>query len=125
MDDPQHLNDTLTINLKFQNGSVANICYFANGSKALEKENLEVYGNGTTAILNDFKALNIYAKKKKQYKSFSQDKGHKEEVEQFLKALKNGQPSPISFNELYISSLIPFKIIESIKTSKLIKLQLR
>jgi hypothetical protein len=49
----------------------------------------------------------------------SQDKGHLLEVESFLKAVENGDPEPIPFNETYISSLATFKTIESIKTSKI------
>jgi len=40
------LNDTLTINLSYSNGSVASICYFSNGNKNLSKEYLEVFCAG-------------------------------------------------------------------------------
>jgi polar amino acid transport system substrate-binding protein len=121
MDDPQSLNDTLVINLKFKNGSIAAISYFANGNKNLDKEYLEVHGNGMAAILNDFRELTIYGKGKKKIKS-SQDKGHREEVKRFLTAVKEGQPAPISFEEIYMSSLLPFKVIESIRTGNKIKI---
>ncbi len=122
MDSAQNLNDTLVINLKFENGSIATISYFANGSKELPKEYLEVYGNGMTAILNDFKELTIYGKKKKRIKSGTQDKGHRQEVGAFLDAVKSGKPSPIPFEELYLSSLVPFKILDSIRTGRMIAL---
>ena len=123
MDDSQNLNDTLVINLKFKNGSIATISYFSNGGKRLKKEYLEVYGNGVTAIIDDFKELHIYGKKRKRYKLFNQDKGHREEVKCFLKSIKEGTNSPIPFNEIYLSSLIPFKIIESINSGKTISLE--
>ncbi|MDZ7340882.1 MAG: bi-domain-containing oxidoreductase, partial [candidate division KSB1 bacterium] len=114
--------DTLVINLKFENGSIATVSYFANGSKELPKEYLEVYGNGVTAILDDFKELTIYGKKKKRYKQSNQDKGHRHEVRAFLDAVKNGLPAPIPFEEIYLSSLLPFKIIDSIRTGRTIPL---
>jgi len=120
--DAQKLNDTLVVNLKFQNGSIATISYFSNGSKTLNKEYLEVYGNGVTAILNNFKELAIWGKKKKRDKAIAQDKGHKQEVHQFLQSIKKGMESPIPFNQIYISSLLPFKIIESITTGSTISL---
>jgi hypothetical protein len=49
--------DTVTINLVMENGSIANICYYANGSKELSKERIEVYNGGNTYILDDFKTL--------------------------------------------------------------------
>jgi len=122
MEDKQNLNDTLVINLKFENGSVASISYFSNGNEALSKEYLEVYGGGTTAILNDFKELIIYGKKKKKFKALRQDKGHREEVKKFLRAVKDGEPSPIPFDQIYISNLLPFKIIESIRSFSTVKL---
>ena len=120
--DAAGLNDSLVCNLQFNNGSVAAVSYFANGSKALTKEYLEVHGNGQSAILRDFKELEIFGKKINKHKLLSQDKGHKNEVSAFLNAVKNGQPSPISFEEIYISSLLPFKIIESLQTSKVVHL---
>ena len=119
-DDPKNLVDTLTINLKFENGSIANIAYFANGSKQLSKEHLEVFANGTTAIISDFKMLKIFGNRKKVIKS-TQDKGHSQEVKQFLNSLDKDQASPIPFEELYLSSLISFKVLESIRTGQIIK----
>jgi len=115
-EDPQNLKDTLLINLKFENGSIAHISYLANGNKYLEKEYLEIHGNGVTAVLHDFKELRVFGKRKRKYKIASQDKGHKEEVRQFLEAVREGEASPIPFEEIYLSSLLPFKIIESIRT---------
>jgi polar amino acid transport system substrate-binding protein len=120
--DASSLNDTLVCNLQFKNGSVATISYFSNGSKAVPKEYLEVYGNGVTAILKDFKELSIFERKEKKEKLFNQDKGHKNEVKAFLQAIKKGNTSPIPFEEIYISSLLPFKIIESIQKSIVIEL---
>ena len=40
------------------------------------KERVEIYANGSTAVLDDFKTLAIHAHgKKKEKKLFSQDKG--------------------------------------------------
>ena len=43
MKDSNELNNTVTINLKMKNGSIASICYFSNGSKKLSKEYIEVF----------------------------------------------------------------------------------
>ena len=60
MSDPENLNDTLTIALKYENGSIGSIQYFANGSKSMAKEYVEIYCHGTTAIISDFRELKIY-----------------------------------------------------------------
>ena len=60
------LIDTVTINLTFANGSIAAINYLANGNKDLPKEYIEVFCNGTIAILDDFKKLTTHWAEKKQ-----------------------------------------------------------
>lgn len=124
MDSTQQTQDTLVINLKFQNGSIATVSYFANGSKELAKEYLEVYGSGITAILNDFKELTIYGQNKRRYKLSNQDKGHRHEVRAFLDAVRQGLRSPIPFEEIYLSSLLPLTIIESIRTKRVLNVEL-
>jgi polar amino acid transport system substrate-binding protein len=120
MDDPSGLSDTLTVNLRFKNGSVASVSYFANGSKELKKEYLEVFSNGLTAILDDFKQLTIYGKNRSTEKLLNQNKGHKEEVTKFIAALKEGKPTPIPFEEIYYSSKMSFDIIKSIRNKETI-----
>ena len=117
-----NLLDTVAINLSFDNGSVANISYFSNGNKKLEKEYLEVFSDGQVAIVDDFKKMRLYSNKTSQFKLSSQDKGHSEEVKQFLQCIKEGSPAPISFEDIYLSTLATFKILESIKTNKTISL---
>jgi polar amino acid transport system substrate-binding protein len=122
IEDPLKLSDTINISLVFKDGSIANISYFANGSKLLNKEYLEVYCGGMTAILSDYKSLYIYGNKKSSYKSRKQDKGHRKEVELFLNAVKNGQVTPIPFEDIYNSTLTTFKVIESLRKREAIRL---
>lgn len=119
--DPQNLMDTLNISIQFENGSIATISYYANGSKELKKEYIEVFSNGVSFVLDDFKNLIIYSNKTKRKKMFNQDKGHKKEIELFLDSIQKGTQSPIPFSELYYSSLMSFDVIESIIQKKVIK----
>jgi polar amino acid transport system substrate-binding protein len=113
MNDVSHLNDTATINLYFDNGSIANICYFSNGNKGVNKERIEVFGSGIIAQIDDFKELKVTGKSEKKYTS-AQDKGHKLEVETFCTAIRKGDQPPISFDEIYASMLATFRVLESI-----------
>jgi polar amino acid transport system substrate-binding protein len=119
MDDVNYNLDTLTTNLKFANESIAAISYFANGGKTMKKEYLEIFSSNVSIVINDFKELKVYGDKKSKIKLPRQDKGHLIEVESFLKALENGEPEPIPFNETYISSLAIFKIIQCINTGQI------
>lgn len=118
--DPHGLLDTLNVSLSFKNGSIANISYFSNGSKELKKEHLEVFSNGISVVINDFKELIIYKENIKKSRLLNQDKGHKEEVSQFINAIKKGKPTPISFEDIYWATKLSFDVIKSIQTQKTI-----
>lgn len=124
MPDSQNHQDTLSINLNFANGSIGTICYFANGDKSLPKELLEVYAHGCTAVLDDFRTLTIHAGGRKQTKKlFSQDKGQKAEVQAFLDGILQNQGAPIAFEEIYSTSQVTFRIIESLRTGETLRVQ--
>jgi predicted dehydrogenase len=109
--------ETTSINLMFENGSVGTIAYFANGPSSLPKEYLEVYRAGTTAILRDFKKAEIFGSQKTSKKKLSfQDKGQAAMVSAFLSAVRKGDPSPIPFEETVAVTSATFKAVESVRT---------
>jgi polar amino acid transport system substrate-binding protein len=116
--DPNSKWDTLSVNIQFRNGSIASIQYYANGSKELKKEYLEVFSSGMTWIIDDFKEMHVYGKSHKKQRLLNQDKGHKNEVESFLNCIRNGKDTPISFKEIYWSSRMTFDVIKSIINKK-------
>lgn len=114
--DPQGLNDTVNILIQFENGSTGVVAYYANGSKELPKEYIEIFSSGTTAVINDFKELKIYGKgKPSKKKLLNQNKGQKEMVESFMVHLLKDGSSPIPFEELYAVTQASFKVLKSIK----------
>lgn len=122
LDNSQDLMDTLSVNLKFENGSIATISYFSNGNKKVRKEYLEVFCNGEIAILDDFKKMKIYGQKIMKFNLAKQDKGHSEEIRRFFYSITQGKPSPINFDEIYLSTLATLKVIESIMGKRIIQL---
>ncbi len=115
-DNERHVNnDNISIIIKFNDGSVGNINYVANGDKSLPKEMIEVFGGGKVGIINDFKDGSVY-RNGRQVKLKSSGKGHREEVTAFLAAIKNGKESPISFNSICLTTLATFKIQDSLTT---------
>jgi len=119
MQDPHQLQDTVQISLSYANGSIGAISYFANGDKSLPKERVEIYTNGCTAVLNDFKEALIYsAGRSRKKKLMVQDKGQKEEVKAFVESILKGESGPIPLEEIINTSIVTFKILESLQTGQ-------
>lgn len=124
MNDPRHFNDVVNISLTFANGSIGTIAYFANGDRSLPKERVEVFANGCTAVLDDFKRLSIFVNGRKKEKKFLvQDKGQKAEVAQFIASAHDGRNALIPLNDLVAVSTTTFKIIESLSSGNSIRLR--
>ena len=122
MEDEHHLNNTVSINLKMENGSIASVNYYANGNKELPKEYVEVFAGGTVAQIEDFKTLKVYGKSVKIKKYKNQDKGHATCIQTFLSGIKSGSACPISFEDLYNSTLATLKANQSIVEQRKIEL---
>lgn len=114
--DANQLNDTLNILVQFENGSSGVIGYYANGSKSMTKEYVEVFSAGMSATLNDFKELKIYGKgKPKKDKILNQNKGQKEMVTAFVNGLLTNGQAPIPFEDIVAVTKASFKVLESVK----------
>ena len=79
--------DNKAIVLKYDDGSVCTIEYFAVGSKALPKEYMEVHFDGKTIILDDFKQLKGYGVEISGHPSQTSDKGHVGELKALYRTL--------------------------------------
>lgn len=120
MDNSPYLMDTLSINMGFENGSIGSICYFSNGANSLPKENIEVFYANKVMVVDDFREVKTYGKEVKTNKSGKQDKGHAQEIKEFIEAVENGKPTPISFDEIYDATKATFDVIDSIKNKQAI-----
>jgi predicted dehydrogenase/threonine dehydrogenase-like Zn-dependent dehydrogenase len=119
--------DNLAINFKMRNGSVGNIIYVANGDKSFSRERVEIFGKGSVGVINNFKSASFTrSSKTKEKKSFiTIDRGHTGEMESLFKVVKEGKNFPVSFEEYVNSTLTTFKIEESLKTGKPVKIEFK
>lgn len=109
-------NDRLSITLKFEDGSIGTIHYFANGHKSYPKEKLEVFAAGKILALDNFRKLYGYGFKNfNKMKLWSQDKGHNEGVSSFIHAIENSKESPIPIEDIIEVTATTFDILENIK----------
>jgi predicted dehydrogenase len=121
--DAENNNDTVNIQLSFENGSIGSISYYANGPKSLPKEYIEVFHSGSAGILINFKELNLFGKRKSKKKLFNQDKGQSKMVKEFIDSILKGASSPIPFNEITAVTKASFAVLESLKSGLRINIQ--
>jgi predicted dehydrogenase/threonine dehydrogenase-like Zn-dependent dehydrogenase len=109
-------SDTLSVVVKFGDGSVGNINYFSTGDRSFPKERVEVYGGGRVAVLDDFRALEVWAGgKRKVTKRLAQDKGFDRELDSFVAAIQSGGEMPISWPSLLLTTLTTLKIEDALR----------
>ncbi len=94
-------HDNLSITITFDGGSVGTLCYNTVGDSAAPKERLEVYGQGTVAVLNDFRRLEITQDgSTSTSRAWNQDKGQANQVADTIDGFCVQGRGPISFEEL-------------------------
>lgn len=118
-ENPAANTDNASIMLKYRNGSLGVINYFSNGSKAYSKERTEVYAQGRTMIIDNFRNLKCYGFSTSGF-SRSQDKGHYNQFRLLQSTLEEGAEL-ISFDETLNTSRAVLCAIESLKTGAWIK----
>ena len=105
------LQDTVSVQLGFADGSIGTVHYFANGSKAFPKERLEVFAQGRVLQLDNFRKLTGYGWPGfRRMNLWKQDKGQKACAAKFLETIRNGGQSPIPWRELYEVSRVTIEL---------------
>ena len=121
--------DIYNITIRFDNGSTASIVYTSEGDTSFSKERIEVFGGGMVAVIDNFMTVSLT--KNGQTKTTKapglpliggQDKGHKAELEAFVKAVTGQGDTPIKPEELFLSTRVTLAAYESIQENKGIKL---
>jgi polar amino acid transport system substrate-binding protein len=122
MEGPERLEDTVNINLRFADGSIGVVSYFANGPGTLFKEYIEVYRAGSAGIMRDFKELETYGKRAGRRRLPGQNKGQPQMIAAYLDSIRKGAPSPIPYVELEAGMRATFKAIESFRAREVVRL---
>ena len=113
-------NDNLLVSLTFADGSVGTIHYLANGSNAVDKEYLEVFGAQKTARMWNFKKIECSDGRKKSTSSYNGDKGHAAEMKALLDGFEKGTGSPVNIDSLAATSRVTFAVMESLRTGSVV-----
>lgn len=116
--------DNVTIVLKYMDGSVGTVVYSSMGDTAMPKEYCEIYCEGKSAVMDNFKTVKFYRGGKEYVHNYDGDKGIKTEIEEVVSALRAGEPFPISFTSIVATTKATFAAIESLKIGEPIDLKI-
>ncbi|HEX6851065.1 MAG TPA: bi-domain-containing oxidoreductase [Candidatus Polarisedimenticolaceae bacterium] len=88
------LAEDVAVQIGFADGSVGQILYTSGGNPRLPKERLEMHAGGASAVLDDFRECKLYVGGKSRSLG-SAGKGHGEEIDALLAAVRSGGAPPV------------------------------
>lgn len=92
--------DNAVFTLKYPDGSVATLLYSSLGNRSMERERLEVFGQGKAFVIDDFKELRLYDGSSVSRLALGhQDKGHMSELMEISRLIHGEQNKVISFSD--------------------------
>jgi polar amino acid transport system substrate-binding protein len=108
-------DDSVSILVRFADGSTGTIVYCSLGDAAISKEYIEVFAAGRVAMLDDFRRLTVTSSGESIITKGSQDKGQATLVAAFLAAVRGQRAPPIPLAELEAVTAATFAIEEALR----------
>lgn len=113
-------NDNCVVTLKMKDGSLGTVIYVANGDPSFEKERIEVFGQGRTASIENWRRAYLSAAGKvKKYSPEGSGKGHGAEIEAFVEAVRSGKEPSLTFSDAVSCTLATFAAAVSMTSRRL------
>ncbi|HEX8287351.1 MAG TPA: bi-domain-containing oxidoreductase [Pyrinomonadaceae bacterium] len=104
--------------LKFEDGSIGNFIYTVVGSESSGGEMVEVFAPGVSVLSEDFKRLVVKKKKRDGRSKIFAAKGYQEQLEAFVRSLKQGSETPVTAVDGTRATLGCLLILDSARTGE-------
>lgn len=111
-------SDNFVAVISFEDGSVATLTYTALGAADFPKEAMEIFVDGMVISLDDYRRLSVAGQRQKEMKSRSAEKGQKDELVAFARAIKGEIDWPIPLWQQVQATEISFEVERSLNPSK-------
>ncbi|UCE10723.1 MAG: Gfo/Idh/MocA family oxidoreductase, partial [Candidatus Thorarchaeota archaeon] len=92
-------NDNVVVTMRWTDGSLATLVYTALGHRGLPKERIEIYANGSSIVIDDFKNMELYGFGERSIRLKKKDKGHYQQLVELSRFLRGEKADIISFQE--------------------------
>lgn len=110
-------SDNFVTSIVFEDGSVATLTYTALGTTEFPKETMEIFVDGTVVSLEDYRRLTIAGSKQKPFDTRAPDKGQKEELIAFARAIRGASDWPIPLWQQLQATRISFDVERTLRAS--------
>jgi predicted dehydrogenase/threonine dehydrogenase-like Zn-dependent dehydrogenase len=115
-------HDSVFITLRFADGSNGCVAYLAEGDKALAKERVEIFGEGKTFVIDDFRQATAFGNGREDKIALrAQDKGQGEQAKAVCAVVLEGGPAPITLAELSSTTRATFRVLDSLRSGQAIR----
>lgn len=108
------LDDNVSMIIKYQDGSLCTLNYFAMGNNELSKEYMELHYDGKSVILDDYKSLEFYGIDDSPVTLKESNKGHSNELREFFLSINKGV-HPIELESLLETTEVSINIAKNIR----------
>ncbi|WP_413581370.1 bi-domain-containing oxidoreductase [Bdellovibrio sp. HCB288] len=105
--------DNFVASFYFEDGSIASLTYTSMGHTSLAKERMELFVDGKSIVLDDYKSLEFFGPIPSKVNFRVQDKGQHQELVEFARAVKTGGSWPIPLWEQVQATEMSF-VVESL-----------
>lgn len=111
--------DSSVLTIRYADGSLATIQYLALGHRALTKERCEIFADGRSAVMDDFRSTRFYGGGRNL--RGKQAKGFAEEIDTFLSVCRDGGPWPIPWESIAATHRVCFGAVRSLETGTMVE----
>lgn len=113
-------SDTVLITLAYPDGSTGNVAYISTGDPAGGREHVEIHGDNSTGLLDDWRQLSLSrgGRQRTVRHRLKQDKGFQGEIRTFLQCVGRGEPLPQAPAEVFAGMDAAFAALESLRTGQ-------
>ena len=116
--------NNLTASFRFADGSVGNLTYCTVGSRTSGGERVEAFAPGLGASAENFKKLTVQSSLVRHHSSWFAQKGYKEEMKSFFKAVRDGRQPAVTVRDGARATVGCLRMLESAKRLALCEINL-
>ncbi len=109
--------DNISVTLKYPDGSIASLIYTALGGKSMDRERLEVFGQGTSMVIEDYRELKTFGAAAGPVRTTlsGRERGHSPEFKELSKMLRGAKSTTITTDEVVAAMELTFRVDEALR----------